>query len=334
MFMQTLHKRNKMKKRFLYLLQGLFLFLGINLNAFTYNIVNGDQMLGAVENISDFTPFQNKCVNFIYYIDFPNDEQYYVRNINAVVSGYPLLTQLNKGQGFILNASGSCSVTLSTQDEIIFKGLTYKTITSQQTGRIWLDRNLGATKVCDKYRYEFSSNLDYANSQRACFGDYYQWGRKTDGHQIVTSTTTATLQNLTNTNSLFSYNDNPRYDWVPNTSDTYGNNRRSFWNLDTGANDAICPPNFRVPTVSEWADEALDYYTVTNIMKIPYSGYRIWNNGSLIVEGDYTKLWTQTPYDNLGAKALTYSNSYLGVGNSESYERRATGMPVRCIKKQ
>jgi hypothetical protein len=84
MFMQTLHKGNKMKKRFLSFIIGGFLFLGINLNAFTYNIVNG--------------------------------EQYYVRNINVVVSGYPLLTQLNKGQGFILNASGSCSVNINAQE--------------------------------------------------------------------------------------------------------------------------------------------------------------------------------------------------------------------------
>jgi len=114
-----------MKKRFLSFIIGGFLFLGINLNAFTYNIVNG--------------------------------EQYYVRNINAVVSGYPLLTQLNKGQGFILNASGSCSVNI--------------------------------------------------NAQESCFRNYYQWGRKTDGHQLATSIVTTNFQsNIINTNSQFSTN--------------------------------------------------------------------------------------------------------------------------------
>lgn len=62
--MQILQKGNKMKKRFLSFTSGVFLFLGVNSNAFDYNIVNGDQMLGAVYDIKDFTPFQNKCVNF------------------------------------------------------------------------------------------------------------------------------------------------------------------------------------------------------------------------------------------------------------------------------
>ena len=96
-----------MKKRFLSFTAGVFLFLGVNSNAFDYNIVNGDQMLGAVYDIKDFTPFQNKCVNFLYHIDYPNGGQYYVRNINMTVSGYPVLTELKQGQGFILNATGS-----------------------------------------------------------------------------------------------------------------------------------------------------------------------------------------------------------------------------------
>jgi hypothetical protein len=33
---------------------------------------------------------------------------------------------------------------------ISFKGLTYKLVTSPDTGRVWLDRNLGATQVATK----------------------------------------------------------------------------------------------------------------------------------------------------------------------------------------
>ncbi|MFV7789419.1 hypothetical protein ACNSOP_04495 [Aliarcobacter lanthieri] len=151
-----------MKKRFLSFIVGVFLFLGISLNAFTYNIVNGDQMLGAVYDIKDFTPFQNKCVNFLYRIDYPNGGQYCVRNINMTVSGYPVLTELKQGQGFILNATGSCTVTANAPiEEIIFRGLTYKTIQSPTTNRIWLDRNLGALKVCDKKRSDFTTKEDY-----------------------------------------------------------------------------------------------------------------------------------------------------------------------------
>jgi hypothetical protein len=52
-----------------------------------------------------------------------------------------------------------------------FNGLTYQEVLSSTT-KIWLDRNLGATQVA-------TSSTDAAS-----YGDLYQWGRNTDGHQI------------------------------------------------------------------------------------------------------------------------------------------------------
>ena len=54
-------------------------------------------------------------------------------------------------------------------------------VTNPTTGRIWMDRNLGATQAA-------TSSTD-ANS----YGDLYQWGRRSDGHQCRTSATTTTL---------------------------------------------------------------------------------------------------------------------------------------------
>jgi hypothetical protein len=54
-------------------------------------------------------------------------------------------------------------------------------VTNVATGRIWMDRNLGAMQVA-------TSSTD-ADS----YGDLYQWGRGADGHQIRTSDTTNTL---------------------------------------------------------------------------------------------------------------------------------------------
>jgi hypothetical protein len=39
---------------------------------------------------------------------------------------------------------------IKTHTPISFNGLTYKMITSSKTGRVWLDRNLGATQVATK----------------------------------------------------------------------------------------------------------------------------------------------------------------------------------------
>ena len=64
----------------------------------------------------------------------------------------------------------------NNDDTITFKGKTYKTVVSEVTNRIWLDRNLGASEVCGT-----------TNNDDACVGDLYQWGRKADGHEKITS---------------------------------------------------------------------------------------------------------------------------------------------------
>lgn len=326
-----------MKKRFLSFTAGVFLFLGVNSNAFDYNIVNGDQMLGAVYDIKDFTPFQNKCVNFLYHIDYPNGGQYYVRNINMTVSGYPVLTELKQGQGFILNATGSCNVTInSPTEEIVFQGLTYKTIQSPTTNKIWLDRNLGALKVCDKKRNDFTTKEDYIASQQDCFGDYYQWGRKTDGHQLPTSISTTNFQtDVINTNSQFSTNYSG-LDWVDG-KDINGSTRSTYWSNSYGTGTAICPNGFKVPTVSEWIAEIPNINNALgDIFKIPYSGYRVSSSGNIIYKGEFSQLWSATPYSQFGAfgaKAFYFSDTYIGTGDSTSYITRANGFNVRCIKK-
>ena len=70
--------------------------------------------------------------------------------------------------------------------KILILGLLYTTsifagtITSSVTGKVWMDKNLGASQVC--------TSFDDSN----CYGDYYQWGRDTDGHQVSTSDTNLT----------------------------------------------------------------------------------------------------------------------------------------------
>jgi hypothetical protein len=62
-----------------------------------------------------------------------------------------------------------------TDVSITHNGTSYGTVKSPYTGKIWLDRNLGASQVCDRNN-SFTDNNDYVTSQQNCFGDYYQWG--------------------------------------------------------------------------------------------------------------------------------------------------------------
>ena len=97
-----------------------------------------------------------------------NDDNVTVRHRTANGLGGETITTLKIG--------GVTKTFGSTTAEISWKGLLYNTITSS-TGRVWLDRNLGATQVCT------------SSTDTACYGGLYQWGRDTDGHQILTSST-------------------------------------------------------------------------------------------------------------------------------------------------
>jgi len=85
---------------------------------------------------------------------------------------------------------------------VVIEGLTYGYVYNSITSRIWLDKNLGATQVA-------TSSTDASS-----YGDLYQWGRGTDGHQIRTSGTTTTLSTTdVPGNGNFILDPNPPYDW-------------------------------------------------------------------------------------------------------------------------
>ena len=100
------------------------------------------------------------------------------------------------------------------------------------TGRIWMDRNLGASQVA-------TSLTDVLS-----YGDYYQWGRLSDGHQLATSATTSTLSNSdVPGNSDFIISPCCRFDWLFNRNN-------NLWQGVNGINNP-CPAGFRLPTSAE-----------------------------------------------------------------------------------
>ena len=111
-------------------------------------------------------------------------------------------------------------------------GFTWSDVTNATTGKIWMDRNLGATQVA-------TSSTD-ADS----YGDLYQWGRLKDGHQCRTSSTNATnsADNVPGHGDFITEGSSP-YDWrdVQNTN---------LWQGARGINNP-CPGSYRLPTEAE-----------------------------------------------------------------------------------
>jgi len=172
-------------------------------------------------------------------------------------------------------------------NQITFKGFNYLPIKSPITGRIWLDRNLGATKEC-------STPTDVS-----CFGDLYQWGRNGDGHQLVTSDSqegTIAIDEISNKfmtgtpedGSYVSYDD-----W------TFGNRDILAANWSSTDGNFVCPIGFRVPRLIEIENEKLNLLDnigiANNFLKLPLAGYRLPKLADVIVgKNQEFSLWSTT----------------------------------------
>lgn len=81
-------------------------------------------------------------------------------------------------------------------------------VVNPTTGRVWMDRNLGATRVAT------------SGTDASAYGYLYQWGRDGDGHQIRTSGTRSTKSssNTPGHDDFITASSSP-YDWRSPQSD-------------------------------------------------------------------------------------------------------------------
>ena len=203
---------------------------------------------------------------------------------------------------------------------ITHNGTTYKTVTSPYTNKVWLDRNLGASRVCT------------ALDDTQCYGDYYQWGRDADGHEKVDSSTTSTqATNINSAGSSFiteigTYN----YDWAKN-ADSDGSLRAFNWSKTDGS--SVCPVGYRVPTIDELKAETLDEGidnnsdAFNNFLKLPSAGGRISNSGSMYGLGSSSSMSSSSVNGSYFSMLLFNSGALIS-----NFVSRAGGLPVRCLR--
>jgi uncharacterized protein (TIGR02145 family) len=200
-----------------------------------------------------------------------------------------------------------------------FNGVVYLTVTSPDTSKVWLDRNLGASQACTS-----STDSD-------CYGKLYQWGRNDDGHESRTSSTTTTLASdiTPGTNTFIT----DSADWT--STDSSGSSRTSAW-TDGGAND-ICPIGYSVPTEAELVADTTSATTTdiinsataySSFLKMPVGGYRADSDGALTNVGSTGYYWSRTYGSYSRQLVITGNGVGTGIGNANS----TYGFSVRCIK--
>ena len=190
-------------------------------------------------------------------------------------------------------------------------------VVKSSTGRIWMDRNLGAKRVAT------------SSGDTESFGDLYQWGRYSDGHQFRDSQNTKELSSVDKPNSAqFIVPDNYPSDWRKPQNN-------NLWQGVNGINN-VCPAGFRIPTLQEWKDEfqALPIVSAesafNSVLKLPLAGIRRIDDFGRISNTTVSGLyWTSDTY-GVYASSIYFDNRSASTKNGGTV--RAHGLSIRCIK--
>ena len=188
-------------------------------------------------------------------------------------------------------------------------------VTNPTTGKTWMDRNLGASRVATD------------STDALAYGDLYQWGRFADGHQCRDSDQTSELSSTDNPGhgDFIATNSFGIHDWRTPKND-------NLWQGVNGINNP-CPKGYRLPTEAEWQEE-LESWGSTNAtgayastLKLPKAGYRDYNLGNFGGSDQVGNYWSST---------VQSTNSYYLYFNDNNANLnqgyRAQGYSVRCIK--
>lgn len=189
------------------------------------------------------------------------------------------------------------------------------------TGRIWMDRNLGASRAATAF-----------NDPEA-YGDLYQWGRLADGHQIINrfAGDGKVTSGVSYEQSSSPQPDHPNFiqfpgDWLVTQND-------DLWQGVDGINNP-CPVAYRLPTEAEWVAERQTWSSYNrngafaSPLKLPVAGYRASSSGSLFLVGSRGLYWSGTVGGTL-SRFLSFDS-----GADLLSTDRAFGFSVRCIKEE
>ena len=197
-------------------------------------------------------------------------------------------------------------------NEFVWQGLTYKVIV--KNGLAWLDRNLGASRPAE------------SSTDTQSYGDLYQWGRLTDGHEAPSSSTTSTLATTdTPGHGDFIVNSVSPRDWRDPKND-------NLWQGADGINNPA-PEGWRLPTEAEFTAERNTWSSqntsgaFASALKIPVAGSRRSSDAEPVGLGNTAYFWLSDVSGDVSRRFTIRSNEAV----FGTYAR-ANGASVRCVR--
>lgn len=190
---------------------------------------------------------------------------------------------------------------------------------------IFLDRNLGA----------LSNDVSSSDS----WGDLYQWGRKTDGHEKRVSDTTNTISpNFTKAGHDFIVDSSRANDWIAYPND-------NLWS-DKDKTNNPCPCGYRLPTEREWKAIANLGYEIKptstgsyyisfgdGTLTLPCAGLRSAYTGNFQYQGMRGFYWAGDVKSKGMSGGIDFNKAEITT-NVTIYGFRAFGRSVRCLRSQ
>jgi len=208
--------------------------------------------------------------------------------------------------------------------------VTYTTVRGAD-GKIWLQQNLGSTKVAESL------------TDDGAYGDFFQWGRWADGHQDKNSPLSGTAPSPNNPEgiaagsaSFYSAGYNSGSNWWSNgqPTDQWTGENASSANSTTGVDPCkAIGTNWRLPSIEE-IENVLSVENISDTqsalnsnLKFVPAGYKDYNG--IFSPGTRLYLWTSSSSPYAGGGQHLYISPNVAITNSMG---RDGGQSVRCIK--